>query len=137
MNALRKIHRALIPGGLLMDMHPIPPSARAEIGGKSLGEFDDAEFMKIVSATEAPLADGSLFELETEVEFDWLQRYGSAEELIEDASSWEGCSMPAALQARVREAEPPLDIWEHVVLRRFRAVQTEHDPVPGTGTCPI
>lgn len=78
--------------------------------------------MEIVSATEAPLADGSLFELEAEVEFDWLERYDSAEELIEDASSWEGCRIPKALEARVREAEPPIDIWERVVLRRFRAV---------------
>ena len=49
MHALRRIQQALVPGGVLLDMHPVPPPTRAEVNGKSLGEFDDSEFMRIVS----------------------------------------------------------------------------------------
>jgi hypothetical protein len=118
-NALRKIHEALVPGGVLLDMHPIPPSTRAQAKGRDLGEFDDAEFLETVRVTEAPLASSDLFELEAELEFDWLERFDSVEELLEDVESWEGCRTPEALADRIRQAEPPVDIWERVVLRRF------------------
>jgi hypothetical protein len=124
-NALRNVHEALVPEGVLLDMHPIPPATRAEVDGRSLGEFDDSEFMETVARTEAGLdqtvADG-LFVFETEVEFDWLERFDSGEELIEDVESWGDVRIPEELAARIRSAEPPVDLWERVVLRRFRAV---------------
>jgi hypothetical protein len=123
-HALRKVHEALVPEGVLLDMHPIPPSTRAEVDGRSLGEFDDTEFMDIVRVTEAPLVEGDLFALEAELEFDWLERFESAEELLEDVGLWEGCRIPETLAANIREAEPPIDIWERVVLRRYRATRT-------------
>jgi len=119
--ALRKIHQALVPGGVLLDMHPIPPPTRAEVGGRSLGEFDDAEFWEIVVATEAPLEATDLFAFEAEIEFDWLERYDSGAELLEDLKSWESLRVPRALATRIRKAEPPVDLWERVVLRSFRA----------------
>ena len=121
MHALRQIHRALVPGGLLVDMHPVPPSTRVEVRGESLGELDDAEFMALVVETEAPLWETDLFSLEEELEFDWLERFDSAEELIETVSSWEWSRVPAEVAERVREVDGPVDIWERVVLRRFRA----------------
>ena len=75
MNALRNIHQALVPGGILLDMHPIPPATRAEVRGKSLGDFDDAEFQELVRTAEARIRETRLFEHDTELEFDWLERY--------------------------------------------------------------
>ena len=124
MHALRRIHEALVPEGILLDMHPIPPSTRAEVGGRSLGEFDDSEFMDTVAQTEAALEQTvteGLFVLETELEFDWLERFDSGEELIEDIESWGDVRIPEDLAARIRSAEPPVDLWERVVLRRFCA----------------
>src|SRR6266536_637548 len=122
-NALRKIHEALVPEGILLDMHPIPPSTRAEVGGRSLGEFDDSEFMDAVAQTESALnqtVTEGLFALETELEFDWLERFDSGEELIEDVESWGDVRIPKDLAARIRSAQPPVDLWERVVLRSFR-----------------
>ncbi|MBA2568742.1 MAG: hypothetical protein H0V11_05285 [Actinobacteria bacterium] len=121
MHALRAIHRVLIPGGILLDIHPIPPSARAEVRGESLGEFDDAEFFEIVRAAEALLEKGDLFSRGTDVEFDWLERYESGEDLLDDVKTWEGCRVPRNVAARVRRVCGPVDVWERVVLRRFRA----------------
>jgi SAM-dependent methyltransferase len=124
-HALRQIHRSLVPGGVLLDMHPVRPSARAEIGGVSLGDFDDEEFFDIVDATEKPLAESELFVLEEEVEFDYLERWDSGEQLLEDVKTWDGCHVPSDLGDRIRQAEPPVDIWERVVLRRFRATEAD------------
>jgi hypothetical protein len=120
-HALRRIHQALVPGGVLLDLHPVPPSTRAEVDGESLGEFDDSEFMRIVSDAEGVLDGSGLFERESEVEFDYLERYDDPAQLLEDIEEeWDGCSVPLELEARIREAGVPVDIWERVVLRRFR-----------------
>ena len=122
MHALRRIQQALVPGGVLLDMHPVPPSTRAEVDCKSLGDFDDSEFQRIVSDAEGVLERSGLFGWESELEFDYLERYDDPAQLLEDIKDgWEGCSVPSELEARIREAEGPVDIWERVVLRRFRA----------------
>lgn len=120
MNALRNLHQALVPAGILLDMHPIPPATRAEVRGETLGEFDDAEFQALVRTAEAHILDSGLFEPDTETEFDWLERYDDPTELLADVKdNWDGCNIPFDLEARIRAAEPPVDIWERVVLRRF------------------
>jgi SAM-dependent methyltransferase len=122
-HALRQIHQALVPGGVLLDMHPVPPSTRAEVQGRSLGDFDDAEFMELVAAAEAKIEHSGLYTRESELEFDYLERYDDPAQLLEDIrEDWEGCRIPAELEQRILEAEEPVDIWERVVLRRFRAV---------------
>jgi hypothetical protein len=119
-HALRQIHQALVPGGVLLDMHPVPPPTRAEIRGESLGEFDDSEFMEIVAASEARIEDSGLFTRESELEFDYLERYDDPAQLLEDIKEdWEGCRIPPELEARILEAGEPVDLWERVVLRRF------------------
>ena len=123
MHALRQIHQALVPGGVLLDMHPVPPSTRAEVRSESLGEFDDAEFMELVAAGEAKIEHSGLFTRESELEFDYLERYDEPVQLLEDIKEgWEGCRIPAELEQRILEADEPVDIWERVVLRRFRAL---------------
>ena len=118
MHALRKVREALVPDGVLLDMHPVPPATRAESRGVSLGEFDDSEFMKLVAAAEARFE--GLFDASSEVHFDYLERYDDPAELIDDiVTDWDGCEIPRELEARIREAEPPVDLWERVVFRRF------------------
>ena len=122
MHALRQIHQALVPGGILLDMHPIPPSTRAEVRGRSLGEFDDSEFMEIVANAEADLERTGLYTRESEVEYDYLERYDDPAEMLEEIrEDWETCRVPPDLEKRILEADGPVDIWERVVLRRFRA----------------
>jgi hypothetical protein len=121
-HALRRIHQALVPGGVLLDMHPVPPSTRAEVAGRSLGEFDDAEFMQIVANAEAEIERSGLFGRESETEFDYLERYDDPAQLLDDIKEeWDGCVVPPDLEARILQAGGPVDIWERVVLRRFRA----------------
>jgi len=125
-HALRRIQQALVPGGVLLDMHPVPPPTRAEVNGKSLGEFDDSEFMRIVSDAEGVLERSGLFDWESDLEFDYLERYDDPAKLLEDIKDgWEGCSIPPDLEARILQARGPVDIWERVVLRRFFSKWTQ------------
>jgi SAM-dependent methyltransferase len=122
-HALRQIHQALVPGGVLLDMHPVPPSTRAEARGESFGEFDDSEFMQLVADAEGVLERSGLFTRESELEFDYRERYDDPAQLLEDIDEgWDGCTVPPELEARIREADGPVDIWERVVLRRFTRI---------------
>jgi len=119
-HALRQIHQALVPGGVLLDMHPVPPPTRAEVRGESLGEFDDSEFMRLVADAEDTVERSGLFTRESELEFDYLERYDDPAQLLEDIKEgWEGCDFTPELEARILEADDQVDIWERVVLRRF------------------
>ena len=120
MHALRQIHQALVPGGTLLDMHPVPPSTRAEVRGESLGEFDDSEFMATVASAESAIVTSGLFSQESEILFDYRERYEDAREMLEDiVHDWDGCRVPPEVEARVLAAGGPVDLWERVVLRRF------------------
>jgi hypothetical protein len=120
-NALRNIHAALVPGGLLVDIHPIPPAEQAEAAGRILGRLDEREFFEIVRSSEQGLESCGVFELEAGVERDVLERFDTAEEFFEIVGEREGTRIPARLANRIRAASPPIDLRERVVFRRFRA----------------
>jgi hypothetical protein len=127
-NALSRIHKALVPGGVLLDLHPTVPFATAEAGGATLGRFDEREFVATVRATEAGMEEAvriGLFEQERELRFDVLDRFEDADELLETVAEWDGFHIPKALARRIRAAPVPIDIRERVVLRRLRALEPD------------
>ena len=125
MNALSRIHRAVERGGVLLDLHPTVPFGTLEAGGVPLGPLDAREFDGLIEATEAQLAETvrqGLFAPEEEVTFEVVERFDTADELLEKVDGWLGVSVPDALASRVRAGEPPFDVRERVVLRRFRVL---------------
>lgn len=126
MNALERVHRSLVGGGLLLDMHPIPPPARAVGPEGDLGAFEEDEFLDVVRATEQGLEElvaRGLFVPEAEIRFQSRETFDAADELLETVADWEGFQTPPALERRIRRARTPLDITETVVLRRFGAAR--------------
>jgi hypothetical protein len=113
----------LAEDGILMDLHPIPPSMHAFAGGKDLGVVDEREFFRLVRATERELqktvADG-LFALEDEAELDVIERFATLEELFETTDEWDDIHLSKRLRARLERATPPIDFHERLVLRRYR-----------------
>ncbi|TML25132.1 MAG: hypothetical protein E6G32_01530, partial [Actinobacteria bacterium] len=71
MNALRRIHAALVPGGLVVDTQPVsarPPVCR---DGRRLGTLDMREWIGTVDAVDALVAqtiDEGLYEIERELQ---------------------------------------------------------------------
>ncbi len=125
MNALERVHRSLVSGGLLLDMHPVPPAARAVGPEGDLGAFAEDEFFDVVRATEQgleKLVRRGVFVSEAETRFQSRETFDTAAELLETVAEWEGFRTSAELERRIRGAGTPLDVTETVVLRRFRAV---------------
>ena len=123
----------LVDEGVLLDLHPIPPSMHAFSGGRDLGVVDEREFFRAVRATERELqrtVDQGLFAPEAETELDGsvpsvevpegFERFDTAEELFDTAEEWEDIHFSKRLRARLRRAEPPIDLHERLVLRRYR-----------------
>ena len=123
MNALRNCHRMLDQDGILLDLHPIPPSMHAFSHGRDLGVVDEREFFNVVRATEAELrrtVDEGLFALEAETELDVIERFETHEEFWETVDDWGDIHFSKRLRARIGRAAPPIDLHERLVLRRYR-----------------
>ncbi len=120
MNALRRIHRSLVPGGTLVDVHPSEPALRAESGGRVLGSFDGSQFFAEVAIAEGYIDGTGLWEREAEARFDVIQRCESGKEAVEYTLGYGGYTVPDEVGRRVLAAESPIDVREFAVVRRFR-----------------
>ena len=123
MHALGHVHELLVPGGTMVDLHPLTEE-QVESEGRVIGVVEDPEFASIdLPNADARLRDAirvGLYALEAEMEFDVLQHFDRVEELV--AAKQERLAAQPALVARLRAgARPPL-LREHVVLRRLRAL---------------
>ena len=104
MHALRRIHQALVPGGVLLDMHPVPPSTRAEVRGGEPRRVRRLRVQRLVADAERVLERSGLFARESEVEFDYLESYDDPAQLLEDIDEgWDGCNVPPELEG----TDPP------------------------------
>ncbi|HYZ92847.1 MAG TPA: hypothetical protein VFA34_10710 [Actinomycetota bacterium] len=119
MHALRHVHELLVPGGTMLDLHPVTEE-QVEASGRRIGVIDDPEFRVDLPNAEARLAEAirdGLYALEAELEFDVLQHVDTVEELFEKRD--ELLTAQPALADRIRAVKPPLVIREHVVFRRL------------------
>jgi hypothetical protein len=122
-HALRNVHELLVPGGTLVDLHPVTEE-HVEAGGEAIGVLEEPEWTeKILPNAETRLREAihdGFYALEEEIEFDVLQHFDSAEELIE--AKREPLDSQPALRERIRVAAPPLLTREHYVGRRLRVL---------------
>lgn len=124
MHALRRIHAALVPGGLLVDTQPV--SARPPVcgGGRRLGTLDMREWLRTIDAVDAfvakTIAEG-LYAIEDEECFVVTDDYDNGLELVETVSDWRGTRISHALAKSVAAAASPLTVHQEVRLRVLRA----------------
>jgi len=123
-NVLSDTHRALVPGGDLLDFHPIfPPWARVEADGQLVGELEERSWPEQVRAAEDGMREvvrRGLFRLIAEQTHELREHYEDADELIEE---WqEVIEIDPDLQRRVRAARGQLHVVDKVVFRLYRAV---------------
>jgi hypothetical protein len=122
-HALRHVHQLLIAGGTMLDLHPVTEEHAEDARGRHIGvladpEYADEDLPNAEARLEEAVAAG-LYVPEAEVEFDMLQHYDNAGELIEAKA--ERLDSQQELLQQIRAATPPLRLREHVVLRRYRA----------------
>ena len=122
MNALRHVHTLLVPGGTLVDVHPVSEE-QVETAGGVVGTIEEPDWLEVdLPNAEAGLRqviDEGLYVLEAETEYDVLQHFDDAEELIDvKRDIIEGQDR---LIAAIRGARLPLRSRMRVVMRRLRA----------------
>jgi hypothetical protein len=123
-HALRNIHGMLVPGGTLVDLQPIPPSPSLHAGGEQLGRVDQNQVWERFGKTEAGVAAAvreGLYGLETELEFDVVERFDSKEGLIGTINDRDDWHMTGQLAGRLESAEPPIEARDRLRLRTFGA----------------
>lgn len=123
MHALRHVHTLLVPGGTLVDVHPVSEE-QVETSDDIVGVILEPDWLNgdlpnSEAALREVVGDG-LYEPEAETEYDVLQHFDSAQELID--AKQEILEGQDALVRSIRTAQPPLRTRMHVVLRRLRAL---------------
>ena len=112
------------PGGTLVDIHPVTEE-QVEAGGRHVGVIPEPEWVSVElpnseSALRRTIAEG-LYELEVETEYDVLQHFDDAKELIVARSDL--LEEQQELVAAIRAASTPLVTRMRVVFRRLRALR--------------
>jgi hypothetical protein len=122
-NALRRIHAALVPGGILVDTQPISPRPPVEAGGRRLGTLDMREWRRTIDAVDgriqAAVAEG-LFTPGAEKSIVVADGFDDTTEFVEVVGAWQGTRISATLAGRAESAEPPVRVLQEVRLRLFQ-----------------
>jgi hypothetical protein len=123
-HVLRRVHQALRPRGLLLDVHPLGLEFAVRAGRRGLGFVDTRRFAAVLDAMneglEQTLAEGLFEQLATRRRL-VAERFDDAAEALEEADSWENLRLPAAVRRRLRETdETPVEFIDTVRYRLLR-----------------
>ena len=122
-HALRRIHAALVPSGVLVDTQPVSARPPVISNGVRLGTLDMREWVDTVEAVDRLVAetiDAGLYALEHEQHLLVTDTYDDGPELVETVRDWQGTRISRGLEARVAAARPPLTLEQEVRLRLLR-----------------
>jgi hypothetical protein len=122
-DALTRIHAALVPGGVLVDTQPVSLRLPVALDGEPIGELEDDEWLETVAAVDEELektVDAGLFELRHEERYGIVHEFGSGAECLEVVGTWAGTSVPGAIAARLENGAARTTVEHDVRLRLFR-----------------
>jgi len=123
-HVLRRVHRALRPRGLLLDVHPLGDDFPVLAGGRGIGFVDTRKFRRILDSMNEgarQLVSEDLFKELGTLRRHVVERYDTAREALEEADSWDNLRLPAPLRRRLHEAEAtPIEFIDTV---RYRLLE--------------
>jgi hypothetical protein len=132
-HALRRIHAALLPGGLVVDSQPVSPEPPVEAADGNLGKLDMREWRETIDAVDERIVEAvehGLFAVESEHTITVPDEFDSGAEFIEVVGAWRGTRIPPPVAARAAVACPPVRVPQEVRLRVLRALPM-HTPEHG------
>jgi SAM-dependent methyltransferase len=124
-HALRRIHAALLPGGLVLDSQPVSPDSQVEPADGGVGRLDMREWRATIDAVDARTAEAiglGLFAIESEHMITVPDEFDSGAEFIQVVGAWRGTRIPPPGAARARDGRPPVRVLQEVRLRILRAL---------------
>ena len=125
MNALRRIHAALVSGGIVIDTQPVSRRPPVVSNGSTLGSLDMRDWLATVAAVDGLVAQavaGGLYAIESEQRIFVTDTWDDGRELVETVSGWQGTRISSVLAARIADAAQPLSLEQEVRLRVLRAL---------------
>jgi len=119
-DALRRLHEALVSDGKIVDTQPLSPRPSVFASGERLGSLDMREWAQTIASVDAQidraLTDG-LFVVEAERRFLVTDSFDSGDEFVDEVREWAGTKVTRRLADRVRASRPPITLEQEV---RFR-----------------
>ena len=127
MHALRNIHAALVPNGLLVDTQPIGLQPRVAANGHQLGTLDMHEWIETIDSVDERVAEtiaAALFEQTDERTLVIRDTFDDGPDCLEIIGTWRGTRVPQPLADRLAAMREQVAVDQQVrlrVLRRARA----------------
>jgi hypothetical protein len=122
-HALRNIHAALAPDGLLVDTQPVSAHPRVAGDGLTFGALDMRDWLDTIHAVDELLSEtttAGLYELEHEQHFTVTDSFDDGRECLETVRGWRGTEVPASLASRLHETRATVTVEQDVRLRLLR-----------------
>ena len=120
-DALRQIHRSLVPGGVLLDMRPGPTDAGVHAGGELVSFLDESEFWRETEETDAALRaavrEGSSRPSPRSASMLCTE---SGALLLEEVGGWRSTRIPDDVVKSLGPGRPPFEVVEPCTLQRLR-----------------
>jgi hypothetical protein len=136
-NALRALHTALVPGGLVIDTQPLSPHPPIEGDGGILGTLDMSEWAELIDEidgrTDEAIAEG-LFAIEHESRFTVADEYDDGEDCLSYVRNWMGTRIDPDVERRVAAERGHIRLPQEVRLRLLRRLNPRSTASPGSPT---
>jgi hypothetical protein len=119
-DALTRLHAALVPGGVLVDTQPVALRLPVALDGEPIGELEDDEWLEIVAAVDAEIEQAlaaGLFELRHEERYTVVHEFGSGRECLEVVAGWAGTNVPEEVAARLERSNARATVEQDTRLR--------------------
>ena len=123
MHALRSIHAALVPHGLVVDTQPVGSQPRAAANGAELGTLDMHEWVETIHAVDERVDEtiaAGLYEKTDERTLVVRSTFDDGPDCLEITSAWRGTRVPHPLADRLATVRDPVSVDQQVRLRLFR-----------------
>jgi hypothetical protein len=119
-DALKRIHAALVPGGVLVDTQPVSLRLPVALDDEPIGELEDDEWLETVAAVDREVQRtlaGGLFELRHEELYTVVHEFGSGGECLDVVAGWAGTSVPEEVAARLERGDTRATVSQGTRLR--------------------
>ena len=124
MNALRKIHTVLSPGGLVIDTQPVSVLPPVESDSSLLGALDMRGWGRTIRSIDGRIDQAirqRLFDLVETAYFTVIDDYDDGQHLVDVTRGWQGTAVSGAFAQRMARERGAVRLEQAVRLRVLRA----------------
>jgi hypothetical protein len=122
-HALRNIHTALAPDGILVDTQPVSAHPHVSADGIALGALDMRDWLDTIHAVDERFGEtiaAGLYELQHEQHFTVTDTFDGGRDCLETVSRWRDTRVPPPLASQLEATRATVTVEQDVRLRLLR-----------------